>query len=420
MNETESIQPLIRFHVSQSIQKWLTEQSINEELISLIMFSGKIGFLILLNIVLLFAARKFGLPLWKKSIHALPEPWGSSLEGQKIETRLYRFVPIFIVYNFIYAFPSLKFFLPKACYALLWLNSIGLITSILDSLALAYRTKNPENRKPLRSFVQLTKLLLYFFGFLFVFGILLNQSPLTLLTGLGALTAVLMLVFKDTLLGLVASIQISANHLIQIGDWIEMSTYGADGSVIDISLHTVKVKNWDNTITTIPTYAMTSHSFKNWQGMSNSNGRRIKRQLNLDMNSVKFCDSDMIEHFSKIDLIKDYMSSKLTELKQQPENETFNQRQLTNLGTFRAYCVQYLKNHPQINQDLTLLVRHKEPGPEGIPLEIYVFSSNKEWVAFEDIQADIFDHLIAILPEFQLKPFQKPSGKDLEQLARGL
>lgn len=418
MNSIESFQPIFKLGISEMAGVWLLNHGVPSKITYIILTTGNLAILILINLVLLMLARKFGVPLWKKSIRAFPEPWGEALDEQNVEKRLYRFIPIFILYNFIYAFPDLNFILPKVCYALLWMNSISLITSILDSISHVYRIKNPENRKPMRSFVQLTKLLLYFFGFLFIFGIILNQSPLTLLTGLGALTAVLMLVFKDTLLGLVSSIQITANHMIEIGDWIEMPSYGADGSVIDISLHTVKVKNWDNTITTIPTYAMTANSFKNWQGMSRSGGRRIKRCLYLDMNSVKFCSKEMIEKFKGFDLLKNYLELKEKELNAQPENHAINQRRLTNLGTFRAYCFEYLKQHPEINQNLTLLVRHRDPGPEGIPLEIYVFSKNKAWVAYEGIQADIFDHLIAILPEFELRVFQKPSGKDLESLVQ--
>jgi len=229
-----------------------------------------------------------------------------------------------------------------------------------------------------------------------------------------------MLVFKDTLLGLVASIQISTNQLIQIGDWIEMNAYGADGTVVDISLHTVKVKNWDNTITTIPTYAITASSFKNWPGMSNSGGRRIKRCLYLDITSVHFCSADELRHLMQFELLQKYLQSKFDEISQQPVKDSLNQRKLTNLGTFRAYCVEYLKNHPRINQNLTLLVRHRDLGPEGLPIEIYAFSSDKAWAAYEGIQADIFDHLIAILPEFGLKVFQKPSGADLGRVALSL
>lgn len=418
MSSIESFQPVFKLGISQWVGDWLLDSGIPSQVIYIILTTGNLAILIFINLAALMLARKFGVPLWKKSLRAFPEPWGEALDEQNVEKRLYRFIPIFILYNFIYAFPDLDFILPKICYALLWMNSISLITSILDSISHVYRIKNPENRKPMRSFVQLTKLLLYFFGFLFIFGIILNQSPLTLLTGLGALTAVLMLVFKDTLLGLVSSIQITANHMIEIGDWIEMPTYGADGNVIDISLHTVKVRNWDKTITTIPTYAMTSHSFKNWSGMSKSGGRRIKRCLYLDMNSVKFCSGEMIEKLKGFDLLKNYLAQKEEELKAQPEGNIVNQRRLTNLGTFRAYCFEYLKNHQDINQSLTLLVRHRDPGPEGIPIEIYVFSKNKAWVAYEGIQADIFDHLIAILPEFDLRVFQKPSGKDLEALAQ--
>jgi miniconductance mechanosensitive channel len=234
----------------------------------------------------------------------------------------------------------------------------------------------------------------------------------------GGLTAVLLLIFKDIILGFVASLRISANKMARVGDWIEMPQYGAGGDVVDVSIHTVKVQNRDKTITTIPTYALVSNSFKNWRGMSESGGRRIKRAIYLDMNSIRFCNAEMLESFGEYALLKDYLAAKRQEI------ETYNQarrldpgatkngRRQTNIGVFRAYIIAYLWANPKINQDMTFLVRHLAPPPQGLPMEIYGFSSDQAWANFEAIQADIFDHLLAIVPEFELRVFQYPSGRD--------
>ena len=212
--------------------------------------------------------------------------------------------------------------------------------------------------------------------------------------------------------------------MIHIGDWIEMPKYGADGDIIDVALTTVKVQNFDKTIATIPTYALISDSFKNWRGMSESNGRRIKRSICIDMNSVKFCSEDMIKRFKKIQYISDYIENKLKEINEHnlaakvDESDLVNGRHLTNVGTFRAYLVAYLRNHPKINQDMTFLVRHLEPTPNGLPIQIYVFSSDKIWANYESIQADIFDHIMAVIPQFELRIFQNPTGSDLQNLTK--
>ena len=245
-----------------------------------------------------------------------------------------------------------------------------------------------------------------------------------ILTGLGAMTAVLILVFKDSILGFVASMQLSMNDMVRIGDWIEMPKFGADGDVIDVTLHTVKVQNWDKTITTIPSYALISDSFKNWRGMSESGGRRIKRAVNIDVNSIRFCDEAMLHRFEKNNLLKGYLQTKQSELTEyntkhgNDPQDLINARHLTNVGTFRAYMVEYLKNHPNIHQNMTFLVRQLPPGEHGLPIELYVFSNDQDWVNYEGIQSDIFDHLLAIAPQFGLRIFQRPSGADLEALAR--
>jgi miniconductance mechanosensitive channel len=244
-----------------------------------------------------------------------------------------------------------------------------------------------------------------------------------LLGGMGAMTAVLMLVFKDPILGFVAGIQLTSNRLLAVGDWIEMPKYGADGSVIEVALTTVKVQNWDMTITTIPTYALISDSFKNWQGMAESGGRRIKRAVYIDLQTIRFCTEEMLERFRKIQYIAAYICEKQTELDEYNRQHGVDQvtlangRRLTNIGTFRAYVIAYLRHHPMINQNMTFLVRQLAPTSRGLPLEIYVFSKEKRWVNYEAIQADIFDHILAVAPEFDLRVFQEPSGNDLAHLA---
>ena len=276
-------------------------------------------------------------------------------------------------------------------------------------------------RFPAKSFTQALKLIINLIGLIFILSAVLGKSPLVLFSGLGAVTAILLLIFKDAILGLVAGFQLSVNNMVMVGDWIEMPARGADGDVIDVSLTTVKVQNWDKTITTIPTYALISDSFKNWRGMSDSGGRRIKRALHLDMRTIQFADEQLLGRFKRIRLIRPYLEAKLEEIKQHNDGvgddlaELINGRRLTNIGTFRAYCLAYLRNHPKVHQNMTLLVRQLAPGENGLPIEIYVFTNDTAWARYEDIQADIFDHFLSVLPEFKLSAYQSPSGADLEK-----
>ena len=294
----------------------------------------------------------------------------------------------------------------------------SLLDTTLDGLRFNLRARN----LPVRGIFQGVKLAASILAGLLSVSILIGQSPVILLSGLGAMTAVLMLVFKDPILGLVAGIQLSANTMLSVGDWLEMPKYGADGDVIDIGLTTVKVRNWDNTITTIPTYALISDSFKNWRGMTESGGRRIKRSFNLDATSVRFLNEHDLKRLYRGQLLAPYLDDKITEIEEFNNNcnldlsSLVNGRRLTNLGTLRAYLVAYLRNHPDIRQDMTLMVRQLQAGPDGIPVEIYAFSNTVKWVEYEAIQADIFDHVFAVLPEFGLRIHQTPNGYDMRMM----
>jgi len=280
-----------------------------------------------------------------------------------------------------------------------------------------------SRRVPVRGFAQVIKLLVYLAVGVAVVSLLVGRDPTSLLAGMGAMTAVLLLVFKDSILGLVAGIQLSVNDMVRLGDWIEMPRYNADGDVIDISLTTVKVQNWDKTISTIPAYALVSETFKNWRGMTEAGGRRIKRCVYIDMHTIRFCDAAMLERFRRIRYLRDYVEAKLAEIAEWnrvhdvDEQIPVNGRRLTNVGTFRAYLVAYLRNHPLVRQDMTLLVRHLEPTPHGLPIQVYVFSKQTAWADYEALQADLFDHILAIVPEFGLRVFQEPSGADFARLA---
>ena len=297
------------------------------------------------------------------------------------------------------------------------------IDSVLNALHEIYLKLPISQERNIKGYVQVVKIIFYFIAILLIISILANKTPTALMAGVGAMAAVLMLVFKDTILGFVASIQLSANQMVNVGDWISMPKYNADGDVIDISLNTVKVQNWDKTIATIPTYALVSESFNNWKGMEESGGRRIKRSINIDMNSVCFLDDAQIEKLEKFHLLKDYINTKQKEITEYNkslnlgEGTVTNGRKMTNLGTFRKYLEEYLLHHPMISNEMTFLVRHLQPTDKGLPVEIYVFSKDQAWANYEAIQADIFDHTLAILPEFDLHVFQNPTGSDFLKLA---
>lgn len=302
-----------------------------------------------------------------------------------------------------------------------WCLLFGLLTiySILDIVLGILQRAAKTAHLPLRGIFQSIKLIASILIAIMIIALLIGKSPLIILSGLGAMTAVMMLVFKDPIMGLVAGIQLSANNMVNIGDWLEMPKYGADGAVIDIGLTTVKVRNWDNTVTTIPTYALISDSFKNWKGMTESGGRRIKRSFRIDATSVHFLTPEEISHCEKANLLEPYIGQKVSEIQvfnsAIPDDKAIplNQRRLTNIGTFRAYIDAYLKAHPNIHKKMTIMVRQLESDSNGIPIEIYAFTNTTVWVEYEKIQSDIFDHIFSILPQFNLMPHQSPTGNDV-------
>tara|TARA_B110000014_G_scaffold251697_1_gene229195 strand:+ start:148 stop:1452 length:1305 start_codon:yes stop_codon:yes gene_type:complete len=298
------------------------------------------------------------------------------------------------------------------------------VSAAINAFNSVYQTFEISKQRPLKGYLQIVKLLAFAFGAVIIIAILTGQSVGYFVTGLGAMTAVLLLVFKDTILSLVASIQLTQNDMVRVGDWIEIPGAGVDGDVIDVALHTVKVQNWDKTIATVPTAQLIQKSFRNWRGMSESGGRRIKRSLSIDMSTIRFLEEDEIERFSRFSPLKQYMESKLDELdSHNKENDpgpdlTWDPRRLTNIGTLRAYIIQHLRGNKRLHQEgMTLLVRQLQPGSQGLPIEIYCFANDTAWANYEDIQADIFDHLLSKLPEFGLKVFQEPSSSDFKSLA---
>lgn len=355
--------------------------------------------------------------------------WDDIVFDHKVMVHVSRLVGPIIFYVVVpMAFPEhdngeLLEFMRRLCLIYIIAVFLRFIGVFLSAIYHVYSEKEQFRDKPLKGLLQTAHVFLFFIGGIIIISILMDKSPMVLLTGLGASAAILMLVFKDTIMGFVSGIQLSANNMLKVGDWISMPKYGADGTVIEVTLNTVKVRNWDNTITTIPPYLLVSDSFQNWQGMLQSGGRRIKRSINIDMQSVRFCTPEMLEKYRKIQLLKSYVEETEEVLKNyndtnQIDNSVLvNGRRQTNLGVFRAYLTSYLESLPVVNHELTCMVRQLQPTEKGIPLELYFFSSIKDWVAYEEIQADVFDHVLAIIPEFGLRVFQNPTGHDWQKMA---
>ena len=355
---------------------------------------------------------------------------GSQHNDFGVIKRLSNIVPALIITSSIALVPGL----PPAMVAVIKNVTGGFIIltialalgAILEIVNMLYMRRQASHLKPIKGYIQIIKIVIYALASILIVATLIDRSPLILLSGLGAMAAVLMLIFQDTLLSLVASVQISSGDMIRVGDWVEMPQLNADGDVIDIALHTVRIQNWDKTITTIPTKRFISDSFKNWRGMQESGGRRLKRSLFIDQHSIHFLTQEELEHLKGFKLLEGYFDEKLSELnewnakhiKTNP-GQTMDSRKLTNIGTFRAYIDKYIRNNPGIHQTgMTLMVRQLSPTPEGLPMEIYCFTNTTAWTEYEAIQSDIFDHLLAIAPEFNLRVYQAPSGSDMRALSQ--
>lgn len=351
--------------------------------------------------------------------------WDDVLIRRKLFHRAAQFAPAILIWRLaptVFQAAVMVEFTRRSMEIYMLLTALLVADSLLNCVNDIYQRFDVARRIPILGYLQVVKILITVAVLIVAVSIIIDKSPLLLLSGLGALTAVILLIFKDSILGLVAGIQLVANDMVRPGDWIQMEKYGADGDVIEITLNTVKVQNWDKTITTIPTYALISDSFINWRGMQESGGRRIKRSVYIDVSSVRFCTPEMIEKFSRIQVLQGYIERKQVEMAEYNKKHNIddsvlvNGRRMTNLGTFRAYLVEYLKRHSKIHQEMTFLVRHLQPTELGLPIEIYVFSNDQEWANYEGIQADIFDHIFATLPEFGLRPFQNPTGHDIASL----
>jgi miniconductance mechanosensitive channel len=385
--------------------------------------AGLVGVL-LLCVLSFWITRRVLLKLVASVAERTTTDWDDILVGRGVFRQLAWIAPGLVVYYFAFLFEGESEMLVQRLvlvYTVIIL--IATFSRFLNAVNDIYnRTSEKARELPIKGYLQVVQIVVVLIGIIVIFSTLLDQSPWGILSGLGAATALLILVFRDTILSFVASIQLATNDMVRIGDWISMPQYGADGDVIDVALHTVKVQNFDKTISTIPTHKLMDDSFRNWRGMAESGGRRIARAVNVDMTSVRFLEDEDIEQLSKVALLRDYLPAKLEEVKAWNEahevdpSSPVNGRRLTNLGTFRAYMIAYLRSHSMLNRDMTLLVRHLPPSSEGLPMQIYAFSKDQVWANYESIQADIFDHLLAVLPVFGLRVFQRPTGHDVQAL----
>jgi miniconductance mechanosensitive channel len=385
---------------------------------------------VLVLVVATLIIRRILLSVSRTWIKANRFRWDDALLRNNFLDRLSWFIPILLAHLSIDALlpvESTAYLILKRMMMLFFvIAGVTSVTALLATVSDVYRNIKPKQADVLQGFLDAGKIITYIIGVIFAVSIFSGMSPWGIISVLGGMTAVTMLVFKDTILGFAASIQLTATDMVRVGDWVEMASYGADGDVISISIHTIRVQNWDKTITTIPTYSLVTNSFKNWRGMSESGGRRIKRALMLDVNSIRFCDQELFERLSGIRLLSDYLQAKQQEITEynrtrqmEPENDPgINGRRQTNIGIFRAYVVAYLKDNPLISRNMTFLVRQLAQTEYGLPLEIYVFSTDQRWVQYEKIQSDIFDHLFAALPVFDLRPFQNPTGYDMQHLSQ--
>ena len=378
-----------------------------------------------LSILVNYITKKLLLSIITKLVSKTSTKWDDILIERGLFTRLAHIAPVLVLYfslPLIFQNPEVTDgLIQRIIFSSLIFIILTIISSFITSVNVIYSTYEISKNRPIKGYLQIVRVFVSLIGIVLIITTILNKSALGLLSGIGALSAVLMLIFKDSILGLVAAIQLSANDMIRIGDWISVPDYGADGDVVDIKLHTVTIQNFDKTIVSVPIYSLISSSFKNWRGMSDSGGRRIKRHINIDMNSVKFCSDDLINSFRGIEILKDFISAKDKEINDDNRNRNINTeklingRHMTNLGVFRAYISVYLQNHPLIDDSMTFLVRQLQPTDKGIPLEIYVFSSDQDWIHYENIQADIFDHLLASISFFELTVYQTPSSLDFRQ-----
>ncbi|RPH30462.1 MAG: mechanosensitive ion channel family protein [Bacteroidales bacterium] len=401
----------------ENLEALLINNGVNESFAQFFKVGISLAVIAILAFIADYVTRRIFLVTVARMAKKTETDWDDILLERNFFHKLAHFAPAIVVYLTIgialYDYsPKLTIFFYDLTKIYMVIAALLVVNSFLNAVHDIYQSLPFAKSRPIKGYLQVIKIIIYFFGGIVIISILINKNPANLLVGLGASAAILLLVFKDTILGLVASIQLSANNLVKPGDWIEMPSRKIDGTVLEISLNTVKVQNYDRTINTIPTYALISESFQNWQGMVESDGRLIKRSILIDMKSIKFCTNEQLEKFSKIKYLKDYIDSKN---KNNEYTSTFNDGQsITNFGVFRKYVEFFLKHNPNINQGSTVIARHRQPSENGMPLEIYCFSKEKALASYEEVQSEIFEHILSIIPEFELRVFQSPTGDDVK------
>jgi len=385
----------------------------------------KIAGILLLAYITYWIVHKVLIRYITKFVKKTKTEFDDILLNEKILKKVSYIVPVLVIQQFKIFKPSIESIIDTALSAVLVLLLILIVNGVIDALTEIVQQFEKFKDRPMKSYAQVIKIIVTTIGVIFIFGILTGQEFWGLFAGLGAISAVLLFVFKDTIMSFIASIQIATYDLVKIGDWIEIPKLGIDGDIMDISLHTVKIRNFDKTVSVFPTVALIQNSFKNWRGMQETGGRRIKRSIYIDVSSIKFVDDKMLQRFKKIKLISNYLDKKIEEinnynsqLNEESADDIANGRKITNVGTFRQYLKEYLRERSDVDKNLTFLVRQLQPGPEGLPIEIYIFATTTEWVKYEDIQSDIFDHIMAVVPQFELKIFQNPTSYDFKELSK--
>jgi miniconductance mechanosensitive channel len=373
-----------------------------------------LGILVIFSVICWAVAKRFiSMASSNRFIDSTSTQLDNFLITEEVLGSLSYCVPAFIFYNFASEISQFTVIIERGSIGVIALSVVLLVQGVFNGIEEFYKTTEYSKSFQIKSYIQVAKLIVWICGIVVIVSVLMGRSPTILISGIGAMTAVILLVFRDTILSFVASVQINSNNLFRVGDWIEVPQFGADGEVVDIALQGVRIENWDKTITVIPTHRLIDSTFKNWKNMEESGGRRIKRSIFIDMNSISLCDEETIGEFKKIELIADYIKNKQDEIEEYNRihgidtSEGINGRNITNIGTYRAYIESYLKNNVNIHKEMTLMVRQMEPSEKGLPIQIYAFTNSTDWIDYEIIQADIFDHVIAVIPEFGLKIFQR-------------
>ncbi|OFY26841.1 MAG: hypothetical protein A2275_18935 [Bacteroidetes bacterium RIFOXYA12_FULL_35_11] len=403
-------------------RNWLLEIGVPAKIVHFAEFGILIGVLIVLSIIANFLAKKIILSVVRALVKKSKNKWDDILLERKVFHRLSHFAPALIIYTFSYIlsdYPMWMALVQKGSYLYMIIISMLIITSFINGMHDIYQTHEISKNRSIKGYLQVVKIIIYVITAIVIIATLMGRSPFYMLSGLGAFTAILMLIFQDSIKGLIGGIQLSANDMVRLGDWITAPKHDIDGSVVEINLNTIRIQNPDMTFSSIPTYALVNDTFSNFRGVTEADGRRIKRSINIDVNSIKLCNSEMLQKFEKINILKDFIALVIKDIdaysnvSADAKESLLNGKNISNLRVFRKYVEVYLKNHNLINPEMMFLVRYLEPTPNGLPLDIWVFCVNKDLVNFEAVQSEIFEHILSVIREFDLKVFQAPTGNDI-------